>query len=139
MHTLTMDEKLALKVSDPDWYEAVALSDDEAELLIARMRADDVPAYMREVRFGVMQHNGSSVHVTKLGKQGSSTAARRRRYLKRIGCLESETEQVIGAAVSTSANTMHEERADGASVEPTPASNIARGDTPAAPVHGGER
>jgi len=136
MRTLTLSEKQALNLSDPDWYEAVALSDEEAGLLIARMRAEQMPSFMKGMRFGVRENNGARAHVAKLGKQGSTTAARRRRYLERIGC---GTEQVVGAAVSTSANTMHEARADGASVEPTPASNIARGDTPAAPAHGGER
>jgi len=111
----------------------VALSDDEAGLLIARMRADEVPAFMRGVRFGVMQSNGSRVHVAKLGKHGSSTAARRRRFLERIGCVESETEQVVGAAESTSADTTHEARADG-QTDPTPASDATHEDTPAAPA-----
>jgi len=135
MHTLTLPEKQALKLSDPDWYEAVALTDEEAGLLIAKMRADDMPAFMREVRFGVRENNGARAHVAKLGKQGSSTALRRRRYLERLGCVESETEQVIGAAESTSAETMHEARSDG-QTDPTPASDARREDTPAAPVSG---
>ncbi len=93
MYTLTMDEKLALKIEDPDWCEAVALTDEEAVLLTARMRAEEMPAFMGRVRFGPVQNDGTRVHVAKLGRQGSSTAKRRRRFLERIGCEESEEAQ----------------------------------------------
>ncbi len=84
MRTLTLTEKQALRLSDPEWYEVVELTNEEAELLIIKMRADDMPAFMRDMKFGVMDSNGNRVHVGKLGKAGSETAARRRRFLEKI-------------------------------------------------------
>ena len=94
MHTLTLPEKLALKLPGAQWYEAVLLSEED---LLCRKRIEPIwrpPEYMKGVYLVATRADKSKVHLVRLGKIGSAIAKRRRRYLERLGCVESETEQM---------------------------------------------
>ncbi len=85
MRTLTLSEKQSLKLTDPEWYECLSLTEEEAEVIRKHIADDDLPSFMRGAHFGDVQSNGGAVHVLKLGKRGSNTAARRLRFLEKLG------------------------------------------------------
>lgn len=94
MHTLTMDEKLALNLSHPAWYEAVALSDEEVDRLRAFLPIwGPLPAYMKGTILVGTRPDKTRVHLVRLGKMGSAVAPRRRKWLERIGCREEIREE----------------------------------------------